>query len=92
MATKHLDEAHAAALAMWRTRFPLGYLEPNSKPVEVIRKALAKREQKAQEDAFEAGYTQGHNDTVEGCVRDMHDAAKDYLCAAIKEAGECPSS
>lgn len=41
MATEHLDEAHAVALAMWRTRFPLGYLEPDSEPVEVIRKALA---------------------------------------------------
>ncbi len=30
-------------------------------------------------DAFESGYSQGHNDTVEGRVRDMHDAADDYL-------------
>ena len=30
-------------------------------------------------DAFEAGYMQGHNDTVESCVRDSKDAASDYF-------------
>ena len=30
-------------------------------------------------DAFEAGYSQGHNDTVENCARDMHDASTDYI-------------
>ena len=30
-------------------------------------------------EAFEAGYTQGHNDTIESCVRDYRQAADDYL-------------
>jgi len=30
-------------------------------------------------DAFEAGYIQGHNDTVESCVRDSKEAACEYF-------------
>ena len=33
-------------------------------------------------EAFEAGYTQGHNDTVESCVRDYKEAASDYILFA----------
>lgn len=44
--------------------------------------------EKALRDAFESGYSQGHNDTVEGTVRDMRDAANDYL--ASSPAPEAP--
>ena len=43
-------------------------------------------------DAFEAGYMQGHNDTVESCVRDSKEAAMDYFSEVkrrIEEAGKC---
>ena len=33
-------------------------------------------------EAFEAGYTQGHNDTVESCVRDYKEASSDYILSA----------
>lgn len=46
---------------------------------------IAARDAEIRQDAFEAGYAQGHNDTVEGCVRDMHDAANDYIAAIIGE-------
>lgn len=30
-------------------------------------------------DIFETGYSQGHNDTVEGHARDMREASKEYI-------------
>lgn len=39
-------------------------------------------EGKTKWDAFESGYAQGHNDTVESCVRDPEEAAVDYFSEA----------
>ncbi len=41
-------------------------------------------------EAFEAGYCQGHNDTVESRVRSTDDAADDYMAALLfaPEKGE----
>ena len=39
-------------------------------------------------DAFEAGYSRGHNDTVESCVVDMRQAADEYL--AITQGQDDP--
>ncbi len=41
-------------------------------------------------DAFESGYSQGHNDTVEGCVRDVGEAFYDYLTYLAKKPLDTP--
>jgi len=51
-----------------------------------VQEARADERSRCAFDAFESGYIQGHNDTVEHCVRNPKEAAEEY--AAILQGTE----
>lgn len=51
-----------------------------------LRTRPAPATEKALREAFESGYSQGHNDTVESCVRDQKEAATEYVEAELPAA------
>lgn len=67
----------------------LAWMTFNRKPdLNQWENHIRARDAEIRRDAFEAGYAQGHNDTVEGCTRDMRDASNDYIAASRRPRDE----